>query len=1068
MLKVHRIFLVIFLLTAIGVSSQVIKPFKIAFQQNIRGDFYYLANSSMTCYTADTASMPPNAGGVNDGYPGKYIDRDNDPSTFSSSSDSISLPDCVEVVFAGLYWGGTANASTPGWDTKNSVKIKFTGGNYETVLADNIDFVTINILSYTCFKNVTNLVKSQSGRFRCTVANVVGTENVNNTFAGWNLVVIYKTNNIILRQITLFNGLAVIRSNLPSVDIPVSGFKTPNAGPVSLQVGVFAYEGDRGYKGDQLLIKSEYSNAFKNIYDSVNDSNNVFNSTISRNGQLTPWRVPSLNNNFSIDADVFFPDNSTKSFLTNNEDSLVARITTNQDVYALQNITLALDARIPDNRLGMRIKDLNGGKGDIVSTGDTLEYTLHGSNVGTDKSINTYIINKLDNNTKYVPNSIEISKGENVGKKTDALKDDQADYDPITNTIKVRIGSGADGTYGGTVDNSLEATDSTVVKFRVTVTEDCLDLKCSNIINNHAFIYGTGFTNGTETESDKIPSIFDGNTCTLKEISNISSIIVMPPNCPFVSIQNNSPVCSNTPLILTAPYSRFGKYLWRFPNGKTSTDQIVKIDSCTAKDAGVYSLIITLDNKNCQSSYTTNVSVLTPPQKANAGSDKKICGLTTNLQGNTPTSGIGKWTLVKGDVTKVKIASDSSPTSSVTFNESGTYVFEWVISNGGCTGTPSQVKIIAGDCSPNLDNEYHLIHNDSIAKDCIIGINDKSVDGSALQVSVSSSITTKSGGIFRIDTSQSGKGCYSYTPKPGFVGMETVVVSVCDGNNQCANDTVFINVLGSVRKPVDECKSVTGDITPNSTLLDKHVVISPAKFNTHLGNVDIKKDGPFTYTAFCDLTGLKTTKDTILVDVCDSLRPSVCITDTIFIDVNSKPIALPDTYKDSSGDLSKNDVLSLDGPNKWFVQTQPSEGSVKIDSITGKFVYTPPYPDFQGDVTFKYRIVDVDGDSSITTVKLNIPVVFVPEGFSPNGDGSHDKLIINGIDSYPDNKMSILNRWGNKVYEAHPYKNESAWDGTNMFGITIGGSVLPIGTYFYILELGNGFNPRKGVIYLSR
>ena len=64
--------------------------------------------------------------------------------------------------------------------------------------------------------------------------------------------------------------------------------------------------------------------------------------------------------------------------------------------------------------------------------------------------------------------------------------------------------------------------------------------------------------------------------------------------------------------------------------------------------------------------------------------------------------------------------------------------------------------------------------------------------------------------------------------------------------------------------------------------------------------------------------------------------------------------------------------------------------------------------------------------------------------------------------------MSILNRWGNKVYEAHPYSNASAWDGTNMFGITIGGSVLPIGTYFYILELGNGFNPRKGVIYLSR
>jgi gliding motility-associated-like protein len=91
---------------------------------------------------------------------------------------------------------------------------------------------------------------------------------------------------------------------------------------------------------------------------------------------------------------------------------------------------------------------------------------------------------------------------------------------------------------------------------------------------------------------------------------------------------------------------------------------------------------------------------------------------------------------------------------------------------------------------------------------------------------------------------------------------------------------------------------------------------------------------------------------------------------------------------------------------------------------------------------------------------------FIPEGFSPNGDGTNDLFVIRGVDNYPHNKFEIYNRWGNKVFEASPYK--STWDGRAAFGVRMGGDKLPISTYFYLFDFGNGADIIKGTIYLNR
>jgi len=88
----------------------------------------------------------------------------------------------------------------------------------------------------------------------------------------------------------------------------------------------------------------------------------------------------------------------------------------------------------------------------------------------------------------------------------------------------------------------------------------------------------------------------------------------------------------------------------------------------------------------------------------------------------------------------------------------------------------------------------------------------------------------------------------------------------------------------------------------------------------------------------------------------------------------------------------------------------------------------------------------------------------VPELLTPNGDGKNDVWEIKGIENYEKNKVTVFNRWGNKVFEMEQYDN--SWDGESNADLAIGDSKLPAGTYFYILELDN--IPIKGFLYISR
>ncbi len=87
-----------------------------------------------------------------------------------------------------------------------------------------------------------------------------------------------------------------------------------------------------------------------------------------------------------------------------------------------------------------------------------------------------------------------------------------------------------------------------------------------------------------------------------------------------------------------------------------------------------------------------------------------------------------------------------------------------------------------------------------------------------------------------------------------------------------------------------------------------------------------------------------------------------------------------------------------------------------------------------------------------------------------NNDGINDGMEIQGIENFPDNEIHIYNRWGNLVWQATGYNNASTiFQGfSNDQSVFGNSSSLPDGTYFYVLDKGDGSSLQKGFVVIRR
>jgi gliding motility-associated-like protein/uncharacterized repeat protein (TIGR01451 family) len=378
-------------------------------------------------------------------------------------------------------------------------------------------------------------------------------------------------------------------------------------------------------------------------------------------------------------------------------------------------------------------------------------------------------------------------------------------------------------------------------------------------------------------------------------------------------------------------------------------------------------------------------------------------------------------------------------------------------------------------------------------------VNDSDVDLDALYV-LSSDDNSLNGGVVNMESN----GAFSYSPPAGFYGIDTFTYTVADANGGSAQVTVTITVnnvnvppiIGSFSKlglvntniflsrsdfsnsfqdpdddplvsitilslPVNGTLLLNGNpVTLNQSIpaseLDNLLVVPNQGFT---GNISFQWNG-FDGTAYADQYAFATViipydsdSDGIPdeIELGDPNQPNDTDNDGIldYMDTDSDGDGIPDEME--AGEDPENPV-DTDGDGMPDYMDLDSDDDGKSDQEEG-------LGDCDGDGIVNY--IDADDDCAVDLIFYG--------GISPNGDGHNDLWEIDGIWQFPNNTVQIYNRWGNLVFRASGYDNlNEAWYGQSNYGLRIGDQELPDGTYFYVVDLGDGSEARSGYIILKR
>lgn len=158
------------------------------------------------------------------------------------------------------------------------------------------------------------------------------------------------------------------------------------------------------------------------------------------------------------------------------------------------------------------------------------------------------------------------------------------------------------------------------------------------------------------------------------------------------------------------------------------------------------------------------------------------------------------------------------------------------------------------------------------------------------------------------------------------------------------------------------------------------------------------------------------------------------------------------------GTLDINSIQVVDPPASGAT-TSITNGVLTINyegiSFAGKESLTIEACDNSGSCATQEFEIEIEGE------------LLVYNAISPNHDGIDDFFYVENISILPEtvnNKVTIFNRWGDKVWSGVNYDNTSVF----FEGLNNNGKELPTGIYYYKIEFAGTRKPQTGFLFIKR
>ena len=536
----------------------------------------------------------------------------------------------------------------------------------------------------------------------------------------------------------------------------------------------------------------------------------------------------------------------------------------------------------------------------------------------------------------------------------------------------------------------------------------------------------------------------------------VDSVKINYTNTPLVDAGLNLNSCKNNPSIalsgnVSGPttsgtwYGGTGSYT---PSNTVLTATYTP--SAAEIAAGFVNLILaSTNNGNCFQSIDTVIINYTNPPTVNAGVDLSSCKnnpaivLAGVVTGPTTT---GIWSGGAGTFNPSNAVLNATYTPSAAEISVGFVNLTLTSSNNSnCNAVSDLIKLnFVPKPFANFNfNNVCLNNNSSFTDFSLPGIGNLSTwewnfGDNTTSVSQNTTHTYSTSGTFTAQLVVSNSyGCYDTIKKSPTVyplpEANFGINRVCNGN--------ILNLNFSDSSTVQSPGTVTQWLW--------NFILPPSIIQSNLQNPSQLFPGSGLYDIKLIATSNNGCKDTIIKQVNLTPRPSAGFQYAVSAGIN---VGTTVTFVDTSQYATGWNWNFGDANNSGSILQNPST----IYYENGVFVVTQIVRDDYGCT-----------DTARVAIKINNITneisTLIPNAISPNGDGKNDVWKLEFLKLlYPNAEVDIFSRWGEQLFSSKGYSEP--WDGT------FKGQLLPVGTYYYVINLNDSSipEPLKGGILLIR